>query len=71
MFEHGVSEREKSIGIYSVEIILNHKLKSTKNNEKVLVNMKKDKIQTCFYISQMTSSCLSLLKIIIIFTDDT
>jgi len=33
MFEHGVSETEK-IGIYSVEIILNHKLKSTQSNEK-------------------------------------
>jgi hypothetical protein len=70
MLEHGVSETEK-IGIESVEIILNQKLKSTQNNEKLLINMKEDKIQTCFYINQMTSSCLSLQKIIIMYTDDT
>jgi len=60
-----------SIGIYSIDIILNNKLKSTQNNEKLLVNMKKDKIQTCFNINETTSSCLSLQKIIIIYTDDT
>ena len=60
-----------SIGIYSIDIILNHKLKSTQNNEKLLVNMKKDKIQTCFYINETTSSCLFLQKIINMYTDDT
>jgi hypothetical protein len=45
-------------------------MKSMHSNTKVLINIYKDKLQTCFNIHQATL-CLPLQKIVIIYTDDT
>ena len=45
-------------------------MKCMHSNEKVLVNIYKDKIQTCFKMYK-TTLCLPLWNMIIIYTDDT